>query len=589
MKIKLSLWKECNCRFAEKLLSEFTYEQLLVCHNEGDNHFYTTIGEAQYKFRGRINIWGQPIIVKDSIFRIEKPNFKKERLTNITVLLKDLSNVMPCSNLTWSQYSYECMNTLYSDYQLNLKKQQISTEEWLSLPPSILQTLFDSHPKALPNKGRIGWGAEDLEAYAPEHQSTFRLRWVALHHSAGQFWHGDGVSNREVCLQSMDELTIEMQYRYITYLNKDPAEYYLLPVHPWQWSNFIVLQFSELIANHLLIDLGFLGDSYLAQLSLRTLSNISRPEMMDIKLPITVLNTSSYRGLTQKYLSIATELSNWLHDVCEQDDCFSNGRVRVQKEPYSAFVPHPFYSSQENSPYQYQEMLGAVWRESAESKLYSRESIYMASSLHQFSPNDIPIITYWIRNSLLSVEEWLTHLFDCTAIPLWHWQCAYGLGFISHGQNLNIIFENMVPTGIVIKDIQGDLFVSEPYSKDLLIKLPEHIRKTLPKMPPHYLIHNLWTGYFASVLRFASSILHDSSLISEENFWLLLSKRLRIYQDSHPQLRDSFARYDLFQKKMPRLCINRARLSAGYGDSEQRPVHSSNSYIYNPLFFNHSI
>lgn len=45
-----------------------------------------------------------------------------------------------------------------------------------------------------------------------------------------------------------------------------------------------------------MVSLGEFGDLWLAQQSLRTLTNASRRGGLDIKLPLTIYNTSCYRG-----------------------------------------------------------------------------------------------------------------------------------------------------------------------------------------------------------------------------------------------------------------------------------------------------
>lgn len=58
-----------------------------------------------------------------------------------------------------------------------------------------------------------------------------------------------------------------------------------------------------------MVSLGEFGDQWLAQQSLRTLTNASRRGGLDIKLPLTIYNTSCYRGITAD-----TSLpDHWLH------------------------------------------------------------------------------------------------------------------------------------------------------------------------------------------------------------------------------------------------------------------------------------
>ncbi|AVL70314.1 hypothetical protein HMPREF3144_02410 [Oligella sp. HMSC05A10] len=573
------IWERCVQKFAAKLLSEFSFEGLLSPEKENEGHFKIGLSNADYLFEARESLWKQVIVNAGSIRRKQTKSTEASLLGDILVLLNDIQPLMPCSSLTWSQFVNECINTLYSDYQLSIKHLLFADEDWSNLPTNILHSLLDGHPKALTNKGRVGWGAFNLKHYAPEAQSSFRLVWIAIRKhlvesSISEDLSWDSLYQESLSIRELHDIKIKLN---------NYEDYLLMPVHPWQWDHMIALQFVHYVANKSIVYLGELGDFYQAQPSLRTLSNTTYPKKKDIKLALTILNTSSYRGMPGKYLKIAPKLSAFLKKVVNDDDVL-NKYVRVQAEPAGLFVPHPFYEQQEECAYQWKELLGVVWRESAHSKCIENETAYMAAILHQLHPSGVSLVETLITNSQLSAEEWLIKLFDCTAIPLWHWQCAYGLGFISHGQNLQIIFENFIPKGILIKDIQGDLFVTEDFPCPPLKTIPTDIIQILPKMPPHYLVHNLWTGFFASVLRFTSFLLSEKKILDEKQFWQLLSKRLQIYMEQNPDLKQAFSAYDLFCKSMPRLCINKARLVAGYNDTASRPVHSRGQDILNPLY-----
>ncbi|SQC94049.1 Aerobactin synthase IucC [Cedecea neteri] len=61
-----------------------------------------------------------------------------------------------------------------------------------------------------------------------------------------------------------------------------------LPVHPWQWQQKIALDFVADLAEGKMVSLGEFGDQWLAQQSLRTLTNASRQGGLDVKLPLTI-------------------------------------------------------------------------------------------------------------------------------------------------------------------------------------------------------------------------------------------------------------------------------------------------------------
>ncbi|MBF4213611.1 IucA/IucC family siderophore biosynthesis protein, partial [Pseudomonas donghuensis] len=48
-----------------------------------------------------------------------------------------------------------------------------------------------------------------------------------------------------------------------------------VPLHPWQWQQKIAIHFLAQLARGEMVELGEFGDEYLAQQSLRTLTNAS--------------------------------------------------------------------------------------------------------------------------------------------------------------------------------------------------------------------------------------------------------------------------------------------------------------------------
>jgi len=193
-----------------------------------------------------------------------------------------------------------------------------------------------------------------------------------------------------------------------------------------------------------------------------------------------------------------------------------------------------------------------------------------------------PLVSRLIAASGLSHEAWLTRLFDAVVVPLYHFLCYYGVGFIAHGQNITVLLQEAIPYGVALKDFQGDVDLVDqdfPQAGDM----PRAVRETLLRRPPAHLQQHLQTGHFASVLRFLSDALASHDQLPEIAFYAALARCIRTYQARHPDLNARFATFDLFTPKVPRICINRVRLAIGYGDSNRRPVPSLGSELVNPL------
>nr|QTX14898.1 Aerobactin synthase, aerobactin biosynthesis protein IucC [Klebsiella pneumoniae] len=88
-----------------------------------------------------------------------------------------------------------------------------------------------------------------------------------------------------------------------------------LPVHPWQWQ-----QKSPSTSSPILPKAGWFRSASLATCGSRSsrcapLTNASRRGGLDIKLPLTIYNTSCYRGIPGKYIAAGPLASRWLQQV----------------------------------------------------------------------------------------------------------------------------------------------------------------------------------------------------------------------------------------------------------------------------------
>lgn len=576
-----ALWGEANRRMIEKALAEFGYEGLI--EPVADRDVFTVSGRRhRYRWRGRRNRWGQPCVVAGSVVRDDGAP-----ATDALSTIRDLLALHDLPPITLAHYLRECLNTLVADVGLLQARRGLGAHAWLQLPAERVQTLLDGHPKAIACKGRVGWSVDDNRRYGPEGAPSFRLHWLAVHRSVALPVLSAGWDTRRLLDCSCDVKERRRLDRALQAATRQPGEYWLLPVHPWQWQAMIASQFAALLADGRLISLGEGGDHYTPQASLRTLANVDRPWQPTLKLPLSILNTSAYRGLPERHLAITPVLSEGLQRLLQRDPLLRQANTQALAEPASAFVAHPLYHGMEGVPYQFDEMLGAVWRESTHERCDDGEVVWMAAVLQQIDDAGMPLAAAMIEASGLEAAEWLQRLFDCTAVPLYHLQAHHGLGFIAHGQNLMLRLAGHAPAGIVLKDLQGDLFrVDADWERPQGIDAQAW--QALPAMPAQHLLHNLWTGLFGSVFRFMASALHEAGVFDEEAFYRLLAQRLRRYQFANLDLRERFAQLDLFAPQMPRLSLNRARLAAGYGDSERRPVHALGPTLPNPLLFDHS-
>lgn len=563
-------WQIVNQRLMARVLAECSYEGLLSPVCQGNDRFELDTGAHRYHFKARRTPWDFLWIRPQSILRDGFP------CSDAIQLVLDCRESFAMSDITLGNFIEELNNTLTGDLLRQQTLAQQTAGQLLDLPSPRLETLLDGHPKVLANRGRLGWGMEDLHRYSPEAGQPVVLRWLAVHRATGARTFGR--PGPAQCLTDGDRRDLA------PYL--DAPDWQLLPLHPWQWQHCIQPQYAAMLQSGNLVDLGERGHRYLPQQSIRTLSNVDQPASCDLKLSLTILNTSCYRGIPPEPMALAPELSRWLSATAGQDPFLADAGLTVQQELGGLHLPHPHQQQVAGTPYRYREMAGAVWRESLASKCANGEKGWIFAVLMQADATGAPLAAEMIRRSGWTVEQWLTRLFDRVTLPLYHLLCRYGIGLVAHGQNLGVIFREFRPERVVIKDFHGDLrLVEGPLPNEA--GLPDALAGALPRLPPAHLLHDLYTGHLVTGLRFLSPLLEDHLGYPEKAFYQLLHDRLQHYQQANPDMAHRFEQFSLLRPVMERVCLNRVRFRIGYGDDVSRPVPTLGPDLPNPLHPRH--
>ncbi|WP_310621592.1 IucA/IucC family protein [Flexibacterium corallicola] len=582
---ELEWGKICRASLA-KLISELSFEEVLkpVTKPEEDGAYHLLLSSGiSYSFSAKVGIWGNLVVNGDSIRRTPD-NDEPACPQQFTI---DARTEMGMSAATEATFLRELANTLRQDLVLLQRTKESAGEDILPLPAHERQSLLAGHPKAVANKGRLGWSIPDLEQYAPEYHRSFKLLWIAAKRGSCKISESLDSNETDTLTQSLGSAEFNRLHTVLHEQGLGLESHVLIPVHPWQWDH--VIQQSHLvdIQRGNLIMLGEFGDSYVSGPSLRTLVNIDRPGSPDIKVALTILNTSAYRGIPGKYIAKGGKLSLWLHDTV-QADSFLKDKVLILQEQRGVWFEHSIYAQAPHAPYQHHESLGVIWRENVAKHLAEGQQACLYAELLHEDTKGIPLAVYHAQKSGLSIEDWLTQLFKVTAAPLYHFLAKYGVGFIAHGQNITVTMQNHVPVGIAIKDLQGDCAVVDQVFPEHS-SLSQDLRDNLPQKPAHYIIHDIQTAHFASLLRFFSAGLNRAGIIDEETFYAVLGSVLQQYMAEHEALAERFALFDLFTPTMAKVCINKVRFAVGYEDNAERPLPALGTDLHNPIYLTNKV
>ncbi|MBO0662308.1 IucA/IucC family siderophore biosynthesis protein [Jiella sp. MQZ9-1] len=551
-------------RWLAKTISELTYEEVLAA----DESTLRLASGITYDFRAVRRAWSNLDIDPESIRR---DGAAPSALQFVIDARAELA-MQPAAE---AMFLKELKNTLRQDCVIDARWGTLASDDLADLPTDALHAALEGHPKAVANKGRLGWGADDLKRYAPETPAPINLEWLALDPAHVRRGRGAGIEETALLRAAIGWAATRQLLA-----AAGSADSVLMPVHPWQWDNVLAQSLVADIAEGRARHLGRFGPAFVASPSLRTLMPMDGGSY-EVKLALGILNTSAWRGMPGKYIEQGAAISDFVAKIVAEDPVTAS-TVTVQREVLGLWWEDPILAQAPRAPYRWHETLGAIWREHGEA-LRPGQRVVMAAALFHEGADGRPLIAAFAKRSRLSIEAWLQQLFSVSVVPLWHILCRYGLGFIAHGQNINIVLDSDRPVGITVKDFQGDLdLVDQDFPETA--GLPAAARAVLPRKPPAHIVHNIQTAHFVTVLRFLSASLARRDLLDEGRFYQILRDTLRAHADAHPDLADRFALFDLFQPKMLRVAINRVRFQIGYEDYAERPLPTRGTDLDNPLW-----
>lgn len=558
-------------RRVAQAIGELCFEGLLTARTAGEGAYALTLGAAEYRFRGCASAWGGIHVVIGSVTRRVGEAAEVPVETPIELLV-DAREELGASGEVLVEWLAEIHRSLLAEMEQCRRLHGIDAAQLARLSGVALEQHLDGHPKLVAHRGRVGWGHDDLRAFAPECEARFRAHWLAV---APELARCSGAAPGLVaeCCDAPEQARLQARLQ-----AAGLADAVLVPVHPWQWQAQVAAHYGRELARGSIVSLGSFGDRYAPRMSVRTLSNIDRPAQADLKLALTIMNTSCWRGLPGDHVAEGPAVAAALRRRAEADPLLQAADLRVLCDLGGIHVPQPEFERVAEAPYRVRELLAAIWRESAGSRLGPDEVEVPAAALQQCDLAGAPLVGVWVEQSGASLEGWLAALFACTAVPLYHLLCAHGLGAIAHGQNLGLVLRGGLPVGALLRDVHGDLRRLDDPRCD-----HEPALHGLRALPAEQIVHDLYTGYFVGVLRFVAPLLTRRFGLPERAMLAQLTRALREYEEAHPQLQGRFAALGLFAPKMVRICLNRARLRAGHGGGSARPLPALGPPLDNPL------
>jgi D-ornithine---citrate ligase len=445
------------------------------------------------------------------------------KLTNNKIwdrLLKEIKNHTLNSNLS-ERISKNIKFNIAASAKNMCQQDMLS---WVNSNESILdksvymeQFVSQGHPTHPCSKTKLGFSKEDAINYSPEFSPIVKILVVAMHKSIS------GISLSLDIQKSYREWFFDVFPEEYTHWGDalrrnglEIADYFPIPIHPWQFENSIKRNFKEYISNKLLC---FFDDVYIEAsptLSFRTLKPINNLNAPYIKLPVAIQATSVFRTLAPTSVKNSTITSDLLADIFHEERNF-NEQLKILPEVAGIYLND---GSAEASH------LGAIFRSSINNIIKADENCIVVASLCERSPiTQTPI--FMEQMSLAGIKDM------AGAVSYFRYYAAmviksylglylrYGIALEGHQQNTMAVFKDGLPQYIVARDFDGidiERSVYENYAGPL--KELNSVISNSPEMPRNNLLHTVYQSHLGELIILLTTHFNCSEIM----LWSVVSK-----------------------------------------------------------------
>ena len=514
LQVNQKQWRLAGQRLIEMAIAEFLYEEIIQVTDLKNNRYQLTLDDQTYTFKAQNYLLGHWQIEEGSVRELSVA--EDLPAWNLHTFIRAFSNQTEVKPFTKAYLIKEMNNTWLAEAHL-FDESRLSSEAALTASHHEIEGMLRGHPWLIMSKGRMGFGYDDYLSAAPELSPTVKVLWLAVHRDLAEFrsteeWQAGRLYQHELSAEELANFEQKLHER-----GCSCRDFFLIPVHAWQWHQWLVPTYANEIVDQRIIELGVGQDDYVPMQSIRTLCNISQPERHYVKLPVSIFNTAVYRGLPSKRNLAAPAVTAWLKQIQSQDPDLKQSGVAFLGEVATLTIHQPCFDQIEGAPYQFKELFGCLWRESVDPVIGTGEQALSQAALLHRDINGQSILAVLIQASGLSPLQWLKRFAEVSVTPLLICLYKYGLAFSPHGENTMLIHANGVPQKMVLKDFIDDVnLVDEDFPE--LASLPIE-GQILLRHPAHELSHFIFTGLFMVHYRYICNVfLQDYPEHSEVEF-----------------------------------------------------------------------
>lgn len=564
--------KRVEQRVIKQLLQALIFEEIIAADHDGENFIvqvqdrqqqavqYIAKGQRQYSYKLVRLARNQDVLRQDA-----EGNLQPARLNQvIDEILRSIADAAKVED-----FIFELKRTYIHDLQ-----SQVCFENYalpaIQYPYDILESyLMDGHPYHPCYKSRVGFSLQDNVRYGVEFAQPMALVWLAVHQKLVAENHSSHIETEAFFKEQLNAQDLIQFQQQLDKQTQNAAEYVWIPVHPWQWENHLISIFAEEIADQDIIYLGHSQDRYLAQQSLRTVTNLQHPEKPYIKLSMSLTNTSSSRVLAKHTVMNGPIITDWLQRLIDQSETAQQLDFAVLREVYGLSVD--FTRLPASHAQQAYGTIGCLWRESVHQYLREGEDAIPLNGVSHIQKDGQALIAPWLQH--YGVEQWTRQLLKVVITPLIHLLFAEGIATESHGQNIILVHQQGWPTRVLLKDFHDGVRYSPAH-----LAHPE-LAPELDQLPPEHAKTNsmsfILTDDLDGIRDFSCACLFFVALtdiaiflnqtysVAEQDFWQWAAEVIQEYQQQHPEHHQRYQIFDVFAEKLRIESLTKRRL---FGD-----------------------
>ena len=499
---------------------------------------------------------------------------------SVTRFLGEVRDALQAQPEQLARFAHELEETLVKDALAQHVREQRADMLAGADYDALEGTIMDGHRYHPTYKSRLGFDLADNLAFGPEFAAPLRPLWLAARRSITEVTLSRTVSEAGFMCAQLGAATLDAFEATIRACGEDPAQFTLVPVHPWQWREQVARAFADQIARGDLLVLGDDPQAFVAQQSIRTLACPGAPRRPYLKLALSIVNTSTSRVLAPHTVRNAPLVSDWLARVAGSDPFLRDElrTVLLAEVMGSAVNPPPAADLARAESYG---TLACIWRESLRPRLDPGEQAVPFNGLTARERDGTPLIDGWV--CALGVAPWLARVVDVSAIPLLHLLCRHGIALEAHAQNVVLLHRDGVPTRVALKDFHDGVRFSRaqlaaPALCPDLAPPPAHHsnRNSFLETDDLSLVADfLLDAFFFINLGELAILLADAYDLDEREFLAIVDERITAYEERFPELADRFA---LFDVRKPAIAVEKLATRRLLPDTELR-LHA----VRNPL------